>query len=288
MSITPVLSDKPEIPVPARSEPASLYRYSTWVHVGVGAEGCAEVDEAQGVNGCGDRAHFHAWCRLQNPLQQAEIRERALAAKARKIRQLRDPATDGYEILEEEFEARAREGDRGRAAAIEELLELDFWRDYYQAMQDVRQLDDPNSDEDDVKRFARIADDQARLLRLEGMPDRPSDEYEELQRHVAAYQEAIDEELKRIGDPKRAALEALDTGGLLAQLRDKRIEAESQREFQRVFEIHQWLSCAYRHRGGPPAFADLAALEQAAPEVIEGLQAVFLDLGRTAQEAQGN
>lgn len=294
MSVT-ILPDSteaghPAIPVPAKSEPASLYRYSTWLHVGAGAEGCAEVDEAEGRNGCGDRSHFHAWCRMQNPLQQAEIRERALAAKARKIRQLRDPATDGYEILQEEFDARGREGDRSRGAVIDELMELDYWRDYYQSMLDARQLEDPGSEDEDAKRFARIEDDQMRLVRLEAMPegDRPSDEYEELKRHMAAYQEAIDAELKRITEPKRLALDALDTDALLAQLRDKRIEAESQREFQRVFEIHQWLSCAYRQPGGPPAFADLAVLEQAAPEVIEGLQSVFLDLGRTAQEAQGN
>jgi hypothetical protein len=288
MSTIPILNEKPEIPLPAQSDPPSLFRYSAWLHVGNGAEGCEEIDEAAGDNTCGDRSHFHAWCRMQNPLQQAEIRERALGAKARKIRQLRDAETDGYQILEEEFEARRREDNRG--ALIDELLQLDYWQDYYQAMLEARLLDDPSSDEEDAKLYARIEDDQARYLRLEAMGEdqRPADEYDELKRHLARYQEAIDEEMERRIAPRRATLEAMGTDDLIDQLRDKRIDNESQREFQRVFEIHQWLSCAYHHPGGPAVFADLAALEQAAPEVIEGLQATFMDLTKTAQEARGN
>jgi len=286
MSITQI--DRPEVPEPARPDPPSLFRYSTWLHVGNGAEACPEVDEDAGTNGCGDRSHFHAWCRLPNPLQQAEIRERALGAKARKIRQLRDPQTDGYQILEEEFDARRREDNR--EAMIEELISLDYWQDYYQAMLEARQIPDPNSEEDDAKLYAHVEEDQQRLLRLEGMAEdqRPADEYEELKRHLEGYQTAIDDELKRRIDPRRATFEASDTDTIVEQLRDKRIEAESQREFQRVFEIHQWLSCAYRHPSGPTVFPDLVALEQAAPEVIEGLQSLYMDLRRTAEEARGN
>lgn len=287
MSIT---TDKPEIPVPAEREPASLFRYSTWLHLGAGAEQCEEISEPEGTNGCGDRGHFHAWCRLPNPLQQAEIRERALAAKARKIRQLRDPDTDGYAILEEEFSVRAREGDLGRDSLIDELIQMDFFREYFAAMTEVRQLEDPDSEDEDAKLYAHIDDDQARLLRLEGMAEerRPADEYEELKKHVVAYQDAVDRVLRERQEPERQALAQLSTGKLLEQLRDKRIEAESRQEFQRVFEVHEWLSCAYRQPDGDPVFADLLALERAAPEVHAGLTATFVDLKRTAQEAQGN
>lgn len=287
MSVT---TEKPEIPVPAQREPASLFRYSTWLHLGAGAEQCEEVNEAEGTNNCGDRGHWHAWCRLPNPLQQAEIRERALAAKARKIRQLRDPQTDGYAILDEEFAARAREGDRAREPVIDELIGLDYFTDYYAAMMEVRQLEDPNSDEADAKLYAHIEDDQARLVRLEAMSEqqRPADEYDELKRHVGSYQEAVDRVVKERTEPARKALEQLPTGQLLDQLRDKRIDAESRQEFQRVFEIHEWLSCAYRQPDGDPVFADLVALERAAPEIHAGLSSTFVDLKRTAQEAQGN
>jgi hypothetical protein len=60
-----------------------LFRYSSWVHIGGGAEDCEEAETGT----CADPLHFHAWCRLPNQLQHADIRERALASKARRIRQ---------------------------------------------------------------------------------------------------------------------------------------------------------------------------------------------------------
>lgn len=280
------------IPLPAQREPAALFRYSTWVHAGAGAEECPEVDEAEGTNDCGDRSHFHAWARLPNPLQQAEIRDRALAAKARKIRQLRDTSTDAYEILEEEFGGLAREGDRARDRIIDELESLDYWRDYYDAMMEVRQIEDPHAEDDDedAKLYAHIEDDQQRHLRLARMPEgeAPADELAELQRHLAGYQAAIDAALKVRQDPRRGGLETIPVEQLVEQLRDKRIMAEADREFQRVFEIHEWLSCAYRQPDGPPVLADLEILERAAQEIVAALQAAFADLRRTAQDAQGN
>ena len=277
------------IPLPASREPAALYRYSVWLHVGLGAEDCPEVNEGDGSNVCGDRSHFHAWCRLPNPLQQAEIRQRALAAKARKIRQLRDPCADVHEILEEELAGLAREGERARTRITEELLALDYWRDYYEAMMEVRQIDDESS-EDDAKLYAHVEDDQARFMRLSAMPeaDRPADEHAELEKHLARYQKALDAALSMRQEPKRDALDGLSVSELLEQLRDKRIEGEAQREFQRVFEIHEWLSCAYASPDGAPVLADLEILERAAPEIVAGLQATFTDLKRTAQDAQGN
>jgi hypothetical protein len=79
--------------------PNELFKYSAWVHVGQGAEDCEEARDGH----CGNPLHFHAWCRLPNQLQHEDIRERALAAKARRIRQLRDPEADAYEILESDM-----------------------------------------------------------------------------------------------------------------------------------------------------------------------------------------
>src|SRR5262245_8571172 len=88
----------PEQEIPkkdAQKAPGELFKFSAWVHIGVGADEC---EHAQTGN-CADPGHFHAWCRLPNQFQHQDIRERALAAKARRIRQLRDPATDGYDVL---------------------------------------------------------------------------------------------------------------------------------------------------------------------------------------------
>jgi hypothetical protein len=81
---------------------------------------------------CGNPLHFHAWCRLPNQLQHEDIRERALAAKARRIRQLRDPECDAYQILESDMSELLRIGDEG--LIVDELANKDWWKRQIDAM----------------------------------------------------------------------------------------------------------------------------------------------------------
>src|SRR4051794_11552830 len=77
-----------------------LLRYADYVHVGPGADACPEGEKGT----CQDPFHFHAYCRMPNQFQHAQIREFGLAAKARRMRQLRDPDADSHQILEAEME----------------------------------------------------------------------------------------------------------------------------------------------------------------------------------------
>jgi hypothetical protein len=106
-----VATEQDQQPKDATRSPNQLFRYSAWVHVGDGAQDCATAEI-----GCTDPGHFHAWCRLPNQLQHEDIRERALAAKARRIRQMRDPEADAHEILEldmAELETSLQRGPQG-------------------------------------------------------------------------------------------------------------------------------------------------------------------------------
>lgn len=274
-----------------------LYRFSTWVHVGPGAEDCEAVDEEQGTNDCSDPLHFHAWCRLPNPFQHRTMREKGLAAKARKVRQLRDADTDAGAILEQDLDRLARRGDDAIDELVDELLQRDWWKDYLDAAGDVREIeeDDHGGEGEPAKKFAHIEDDQRRFDELKAIAaeERPEDEYLELGKHIAAYQEALKQRQDEIRKPKEEALRAKGVNGLLDLVRDERIEAVGTDEFMHVYSKWEWLYGTLRGRAGgkqaQQVWTDLAHMEAAAPEVIEAIKETFNDLERTKQQgASGN
>src|SRR3954465_4912909 len=115
----------------ATKSPDQLFRYSAWVHVGAGAERCEEGETGP----CGNPLLFHAWCRLPNQLQHQEIRERALAAKARRIRQLRDPESDAAQILASDMDELRRVASH--EDLVDELVRKDWWKRQMEAMGDI-------------------------------------------------------------------------------------------------------------------------------------------------------
>jgi hypothetical protein len=202
------------------------------------------VDEDKGESNCSDPRHFHAWCRLPNQFQHREIREKALAAKARKTRQLRDPETDGYAILEENLDAIARKGDEAVDLLVEELVGREWWTDYAEAAKDVQELEEGvDENEQPIRPYEHVERDEARLEELRELPEeqRPKDEIEELERHLARYAEALKKRQEEIVAPKREALKKNGLNGLLDLVRDQRVLAAGTDEFMHVFSTWSWL-----------------------------------------------
>jgi hypothetical protein len=286
----------PAVPEPAEAAPDSLYRFSTWLHVGHGADDCTEVDTIAGVNRCGDPAHFHAWCRLPNDFQRREIIEHATAAGARKRRQMRMEGTTAHEVLEEGLDRLLRE-EGGLDKIRDELLAGTWYRDYMDAVRETRDLDDPDwtpgegeADDDAPKLFADIDQDTARFQRLQSEGyDPKGDELKELAAHMALYQVRIQERLEARIAPRRQGFEALDSNELLDLLRNKRVELAGQDEFMHHYAAHEWLACTYTQRASDDTyFRDLKHMENASPEVLFHLRETFGDLERIAQGASGN
>lgn len=284
-------TETPTIPTPAESAPRSLYKYSAWIHVGHGAGDCSEVDEEAGIVRCGDTAHFHAWCRVPNPLQEEEIRERALAAKARRIRQVRSQGTDANEILEVELETLQAEPDSKERMA-KEVAGSDWASDYMAAVDLVRNLDDEEDEsETPAKLFAHIDDDKGRYGALSATPEaeRNQDEYLELQSHLADYETRCSTHFEAIQAPKRESYMAMDDLDLVNLTRRKRVDRIGHDEFMRAYAAHEWLSCSFTQKAnGKPCFTDMDQIKNADPEVLTALQVIFADLEMTAQAAAGN
>lgn len=285
------------VPEPAEREPASLFRYQLWVHVGTGAEDCTEVDEATGENHCGDPSHFHAWCRTPNQFQHKDIRDQAMAAKARKVRQLKDGATNAAVILEDGLDELRDQGDEALDVIAEEIVSADWWRDYLECAGDAKEVVDPdfapdesNPDAEPEKLFEHIDDDRIRFALLLGKPEaeRDDDEVTELRNHLQDYESEVDRRLKDRQDPRRESIKALGLDGALEQLRRKRIKTIANDEFTQVYSVHEWLSCTYRQPEGDPVFANLDVLQKAPATVLDALNEAFRDLERTAQGDSGN
>lgn len=260
-----------------------LYRFSTWLHVGPGAEECEDAENGS----CGDPMHLHGWCRLPNQFQHREIREKALAAKARRVRQLRSPDTDGSVILEEELDQLARL-PKAHPDLVDELLAQDWWKDYLDAVEEVK----ADLDDESEPVWEHIDDDQERFRELAAMDeeDRPADEWTELETRLMAYNAAIEEKVEEARKPKREALEAKDINALIDLVRDQRIEADAMEAFMHTYAIWQWVSCTRRTPNGVVLWSDVGELRDATTEVLEGLKDTYEDLERTSREAanQGN
>lgn len=250
-----------------RATPQEMFRYAAFVHVGTGAAECEDGEDGS----CGNALHFHAWCRLPNQHQHGSIREKALAAKARKIRQLRDPETDGFLVLESELDEAAAQPEN----LITEVVNKDFFRDRIEAMRDLMEEDE---------KFATIRADQERFAALMDTPEeqRNADEFGELERHVGDFTRLLEERVAEKQGPLRESLAKKSPDELRKFVRDDRVNREGGMEFQRVYSLWEQYICTLRPvaEGTPSArvFAEVADLQAAAPEVIDALDDIFTEL----------
>jgi hypothetical protein len=255
-----------------------LFRYSSWVHIGGGAEDCEEAETGT----CADPLHFHAWCRLPNQLQHADIRERALASKARRIRQLKDPESDAHVVLEGDMAELRELGDVD--AMVDELVNKDWWRRRLDAMTEVEDLDE-------FKTIDRDREHMAELREL-GVDERPRDEYEELERHFGRYNDLVEEKIKAAELPLRETTAALGRDELVAQIRRERISTESTQAFMDTFSRWEWLCGTFTCRDVQTrrlVWTDPAQLSDVAPEVLDAVRGAFAELEADLQRGpKGN
>lgn len=263
----------------------ALYRWSAWCHVGPGADSCEDIDEEQGTNSCSNPSHVHLWCRLPNQFQHREIRERALAAKARRVRQLRDPDSDSAVILEEEMDSLARGGDAMREDIIEELVQKDWWRFHLTAVAEVKDFEDDK----DVKPYEHIDADQERLEALNAMPEdeRPAEEYKELSAHIEAYAEAVTAAREAEAQPHREALAGRDINSLIDMVRDQRIDIDSNEAFAHTYATLEWQLCTLNRPNGDRVWLTEDNLKAADEAVIVAVQVTYEDLERTKDQGGG-
>jgi hypothetical protein len=253
---------------------ASLFRYSRYLHVGPGAEDCPEGE----VGTCADPLHFHAWLRIPNQFQHNSIREKALAAKARKLRLLRDEESDIRVILDSSLEEMVLQDDREEL--IEEIVNKDYVKDYWSAMKEVGEEEEYATVEEDRERF--------RALGLLPEDERPAEEYAELEKHLEQYSEKIMEAFRATQKPLRDSLADKTTQELADLVREDRMDAEAQQAFKETYDVYEWFIGTLQpkdlSKGWPQdrVFGDINHLKRASGEVIAALDEAFTELDAEA------
>lgn len=274
-------------PVAKTGTAQRMFRYSEFVHVGEGAAECELAETGE----CEDPRHFHAWCRLPNVYQAQDIRQKGLAAKARKLRELRDPDSDASVIVDNQL---AEVNDPlFRETLIDELVGREWAEDYLEAQKDV----------DEREEFEHIGQDREELRRLNDIEgakpeDEQSSEYKQLTKHFDTYVEAIRVRLLEIQAPKRAEYESRDIEALVALTRAQRVEEEADRAFMDVYTAWTWFVGTYRTKrhetlGRPYLLMweeigrkDLptpGTMFSESPEVIDAVRKAFSDLQAALQ-----
>lgn len=265
-----------------------LFKYDGHVHVGPGAEECEDRENGK----CGNPLHFHAYCRLPNQFEHQEIRDEALAAKARRIRQFRDPDSNSSTILDGELYEVERVNDV--ESVVDELVGKNWWNQHLEAMKDVR---DEEGEEEGTKRFEHIDRDQARYRELASLPEeeqeKHKDEIADLARHIKEYGDKVDARRRELEAPERETLTAKPIGELITMLREDRIQAEANQVFMQTYNAHEWWNGTFKttDNGRPTErmWPNFEAMKHADPEVVEALNRTFTDLERSIQAGpEGN
>lgn len=280
----------PTEPQPAaRMSARSMFRYSSYVHVGDGAEECEHATDGR----CSNLDHFHAWVRLPNPYQHEDIRRKALAAKARKIRELKDPDSDASVVLDQEL---AELHDPALAdVIIDELLAREWTDDYMEAVADVEEEEEFEHIAQDREEYNRLKPTQSTLPEDEQDPD-----YRQLVKMMGAYGDAIRERLEQLQEPKRAELRSRPVESIIALARARRVEEAGNAAFMETYNAWMWFVGTFRVEPHPtlgrphlPAWEEMGVRDRPsagtmfgeAPEVITALKVAFDDLQVAMQRA---
>jgi hypothetical protein len=269
-----------EIETQVVAEPAAktgtakrMFQYSEYVDVGEGAAECENSRDGK----CRDIEHFHAWCRLPNPYQHQDIRAKGLAAKARRIRLLKDVTSDPAVVMDQQLE------DEGVEALIEDLMVRDWSKDYLEASTDVEEREE----------FEHIVQDREEYTRLaEGdePEERQTDEYKQLAAHMRKYLDAVNEALDDIQNVKRESHRARPVQEVIALVRAGRVEEEANRAFIEDYNAWMWFVGTFKvtpdkliKRPSTPTWDEIGRRDRGgtgtmfgeAPEVIEALKETF-------------
>ena len=268
---------------------AKMFKYSQFIDVGEGADECEHSRDGA----CEDPEHFHAWCRLPNPIQQEAIRKKGAAAKARLVRRYTDRDSDESVVLDSELAAMADPVFVG--GLIDELLAAQFTTDYIEADQNVREME----------RFEHYPEDRAEYARLEETEgqkpvDEQSAEYKDLADNSTAFIETLREEVEKIQGPKREEFKSRSVDEIVELVRNKRIEGFADNEFLDVFNTWVWLVGTFRvdihdalrrptkqmwERLGVADLPEAGTMFAESPEVVNELRQTYGELQVSLQRA---
>lgn len=277
LSETPAVQDAPtavaEVPT------SKLFEWSGDVHVGEGASTCNDA-----VHGtCTNADHFHAWICLANAFQTRDIGDKARAAKARKIRAMRDAggdgreASDSYVTLEAILDEVARENADG---LIDEVVQESVAKQLGTIFRELKE----------DERFVNSDQDSEELSRQQLLPEdeRDADEFAQLQQAQEDFAKELEGKVKERTERERETVERLPDGDRLELLRTKRINEQASEAYMHAY--YTWLMFVGTRKltqHNARLFSHINDLKMAAPEVVAALREKLNELENNIQAGRG-
>lgn len=266
------------------TEQAQPFRWATYVHVGDGADECADNGAA-----CTRPDHLHVWLRVVNPFVRDELRARATAARARRLRQFKDPNSDSAVILDGALDELRALADR--EGSTEQLIDACLARDW--AVRHRNAMIEAGEEE----RFEHIDADRERYAELAELPTekRPAEEWTELDETITAWGKRVEELRDAAEAPLRESLAGKTVDELLDLIRQDRITEEGTAAF-----LDEWVrqniiagTFAVAPNGARPVtpyFGAAAArgLDSLNPDEADALRSAFYALEGAFRTPAGN
>lgn len=269
-------------PVAESASPDRIFRFSTWIHVGAGAEECPgiELDEGQVVKvECSNTAHFHAWLRLPNRFQHRDIREKSVAARALMQMTLRREDSSHRILIEGDLDELRAGAPTNIEAMIDDLVQPDWAEDFMKAMAEVSDEEHFEHIDAHRERYNALTDEQLALP-----PDERSEEFTTLDAHITRFHKELEERCKEIQEPRRQGLRELGLDGILNAVRDMKMKNMADAEFTHTYrKWRAYIGCLTKKPSSPTesqhrAFASVDAFEDASSEVIEAVEGTMTEL----------
>lgn len=261
------------------ARPVKVNDYTSYVHVGPGAEECEHGEDGK----CAVVDHFHAWCRLPNPFERNDLREHGEAASARMRRTLADEDSNARVILDGELEGLKHLGDM--EMLLTQALAPHFLNDQIGAIREV---------EEDHPEYKHIDTDKARLDVLEAMneAERPEDEYTTLRKTVQDHTAAVNKARGEIEAPRKKSLEEKGLDGVVEIIRDQRIDNLATRAHNEEYARWEWYICCFKPKApdkpGFPNERSFGSIEQFRMQPGEIIEAVAETVTRLERDGQVN
>lgn len=250
--MTAVSEPTTEVQAEAEKTTAERFKWRAWIHFPTDAADCVHAQDGR----CENEEHFHALIRLPNAFQQADIVEKGQAARARKLRALRDTESDARVILEEQLDVLH---NAEQSILVDELLDRGFTDDYMTAVREVESRDDPDyipeDDEPIPKQWAHIDQEREEYLRSHELPeDQRPDDFDQIEQRYGDYSTAVTDQVAEVQRPRREHLMSLEMDQLVDMVRRERIEDMGNQAYLKAYAMWQMFVGTYKGTTGktPP------------------------------------
>jgi hypothetical protein len=173
--------------------------------------------------------------RLPNQWQHRKVQDRAAAARARMVMQLKEPDSDVSAVIQEQL---MQIEDLDDDKIIEWLLSKHAPEAIFRAQMELESLEEVDANGKTFKPWESIPEHQERYYMMLQRNDTENDEFRKTEEFILKYAEALQERANHHLEPKEAVYAALDREGLMEKVRRSLCHSKATDEYINVY--NQW------------------------------------------------